>query len=395
MKREKRRTEYTQAQARADRESYPNSDARFEAYFAAAKAYASVGETEAAQRAINDALTGRDIDGLDIDKASAFAWLSVQIGHSKEFQNEVRKSDNENFRRFALREVAEALARNGKVDEALEAVRDNHESSRIYDLEAVTRVLDKGALTEQMRSSLHSIVETSLSKDEIEISNKVVLRANAAQVLFRLDKKDEAEQLIRDAVKIARDIAKEKWKPRSYAYSDIVDALLEFEKFDDAMIAYREITAQPIQMIAASKIVLKLIETGRTQEALSVASKVNAASLDYSNNVFAAIAIKTARDGNIEEALAIIGNIADTGGQNKIASADSAKEDALIGIAKAMAKKRRYRSVLELIDQYPVLKDQLTIYSAVLREYAKERNPKLATLLEVKENGEAIFPWLQ
>jgi tetratricopeptide (TPR) repeat protein/energy-coupling factor transporter ATP-binding protein EcfA2 len=378
------------------RESFPSSDARFEAFFAAAKAYAAVGEVDAAQRAINEALAGRELDQIDINAFSALARLSVKIGRVDEILTAVHKSGNGNFRSFALGEIAEALARGGKFKEALDSARDDKRSFvRLSDLVQITRALNKKGLTEDARQVLDAALAVSLREEEhgsSDPSDKVNLKTNAAQVMIRLGRKEDAERLLREALQIAHGIDKEKWKPRSFAYSNIVSVFLELGKLDDAMIAYREITAQPIQLISASELALKLIRAGRTQEALSVASKVREAGISNPNPVFAAIAIEIARAGRPEEALDIIRNINDSG--KSIATADGFRADALVGIAKALARMRRYRSAIELIDQYPALNDQLTVYSAILREYAKEHNSALAKLLEAEEQDEEIFPWL-
>jgi tetratricopeptide (TPR) repeat protein len=383
----------------ANQESFPNSDARFEAFFAAARAYSAVGKTDEAVRAINEALSGREVDHLDVGSFSSLARLSVKVGNANELMIAVRKSGNESFRGFASREIAEALARNGKLNEALDAARDNKRSFvSAYDLDQITGALDRGALTEDACRLLGAQLAISLREEERESSDthdKVLLKANAAQVLIRLQRKEEAEELIRAALQMATGIEKEKWKLRSSAYSTIVDALLKLDKLDDATIAYREITAQPIQMISASKLALKLIEAGRTQDALSVANKVREGSSSFANPVFAAIAIKVAIDGKPEDALAIVRNIRDSGGEHTVATADVFRSDALIGIAKALARMRRYRSALEILDQNPTLTDQLTVYSAVLREYANERNPTLAKSLEKEGDGDVIFPWLR
>jgi tetratricopeptide (TPR) repeat protein len=379
------------------KESFPGSDARFEAFINAAKACSAVGERDAARRSVNEALTGREIDRLDMDSFSTLARLSVKTGQEDDILTSVRKSENENFRGFAVGEIAEALASAGRFNEALDAALDvKHPYVPVYRLVRIMRALDKNGMAQDARQALDSALTVSLREEErtaSDLSDKVSLKADAAQALMGLGRKEEAELLVREALQIAPGIDKEKkWKQRSAAYTDIVSALLKLDNIEEALIAYREITAQPIQMIAASKLALKLVKTGRMQEALSVASNVRGTDVAYSNPVFAAIAIERGREGRPEEALDVMRNI--DGAGEKVAMADMFRGNAFTGIAKALAGMGRYREALELADQ-PTVNDKLEIYSSILKEYAKERNPALAMSLKVEEQDEAIFPWLR
>jgi tetratricopeptide (TPR) repeat protein len=360
-----------------------NAEARASLLSYTVKALAKAGHTEEAQQITVDALRAvRDIESAN-GQAYVLSTLAEALANGR-------------IRRLFQQVIDEALKAAGKIEE---------KSSTVFALSRIARVLlvdNQESMAESVANEILRIVRGV--EDSFVRPNRL---ANAIPILVRLGLKDEALQAARE-IKSAFE--------RGAVQKDLAEALIKIGQIDEALNVVDEIDLARIRSLTLSTIARVLTESGKMAEALSIAYKVEEAEERATTQAFIAEAF--AKAGQPEEALRISREINDwyqrvtaqTAAAKSWLDSNCFKEAIEIidevrkGIGKInieiyrsmsyerlaalLARLNSYREAREIADHCSRAADRLAAYTAILREYHIERDPRLAKLFAEEEEEE-------